>query len=144
MKAITLHQPWASLWCSGRKVHETRHWPTKNRGWIAVHAAMKIVYNVDPELAEILCDEFGGHWGMDLPRGALIGRVHLVDCWPTKMLFRLAAANEDDRICGDFSEGRWAWKADQFKTFKRPIPMKGRQGFFSVPDNLQEILDSAP
>jgi hypothetical protein len=42
MKAISLWQPWASLWCSPRKIHETRHWPTNNRGWMLVHAAQAV------------------------------------------------------------------------------------------------------
>jgi hypothetical protein len=25
-----------SPWCSERKVHETRHWPTSHRGWLVV------------------------------------------------------------------------------------------------------------
>lgn len=35
MKAISLWQPWASLWMAGRKRFETRHWETKHRGALA-------------------------------------------------------------------------------------------------------------
>ena len=38
MKAITLHQPWASLVALGVKTIETRSWPTKYRGPLAIHA----------------------------------------------------------------------------------------------------------
>jgi hypothetical protein len=31
--AICRLRPQASLWCSSPKVHETRHWPCRHRGW---------------------------------------------------------------------------------------------------------------
>jgi len=88
MKAISLWQPWASLWCSKRKVHETRHWRCSHRGWLLVHAAKRFEKNFGPDdpLRLILDDEFGGDWAKDLPTGALVGMVNLVDCQPTKTL----------------------------------------------------------
>lgn len=38
MKALTLHQPWASLVALGVKTVETRGWPTSHRGQLAIHA----------------------------------------------------------------------------------------------------------
>ncbi|MBU2700609.1 hypothetical protein Ga0466249_001701 [Sporomusaceae bacterium BoRhaA] len=40
MKAITILQPWASLIACGEKKIETRLWPTKYRGPIAIHAGL--------------------------------------------------------------------------------------------------------
>ncbi|TWH47470.1 ASCH domain-containing protein [Sporomusa sp. KB1] len=37
MKAITILQPWASLLACGAKQIETRSWPAKYRGPIAIH-----------------------------------------------------------------------------------------------------------
>lgn len=39
MKALTLHQPWASLIALGVKTIETRSWSTSYRGPLAIHAA---------------------------------------------------------------------------------------------------------
>ncbi len=39
MKALSLHQPWASLIAIGAKRVETRHWTTSYRGPLAIHAA---------------------------------------------------------------------------------------------------------
>lgn len=36
MKALTIWQPWASLIARGVKQYETRSWPTKYRGPIAM------------------------------------------------------------------------------------------------------------
>lgn len=38
MKALTLHQPWASLVALGVKTIETRSWATRYRGPLAIHA----------------------------------------------------------------------------------------------------------
>lgn len=38
MKALTIHQPWASLIAAGVKTIETRSWSTRHRGPLAIHA----------------------------------------------------------------------------------------------------------
>lgn len=38
MKALTIHQPWASLIAYGFKRFETRGWRTNYRGLVAIHA----------------------------------------------------------------------------------------------------------
>ena len=40
MKVITLTQPWATLVAIGAKRIETRSWPTRYRGPLAIHAAI--------------------------------------------------------------------------------------------------------
>lgn len=132
MKALSLWQPWASLWLQGPKVHETRSWPTPHRGPLLVHAAQTFIRDIEPEdpLRGILDDEFGGHWAMDLPTGALIGVVDLLDC-------RCIAGDEtatdaDDLVCGDFHPGRYAWRRGQRWAFDHPIPFRGRQSLFEV------------
>lgn len=40
MKALTLHQPWATLVAYGIKTIETRSWSTRHRGPLAIHAAV--------------------------------------------------------------------------------------------------------
>jgi hypothetical protein len=89
----------------------------------------------DGPLHNLLFDEFGDDWTSDLPRGALLGRVHLVDCVSTRS-FVGVAANDEDRLCGDFSHGRFAWRADDFQTFRKPIAYRGAQGFFRIPEGV--------
>lgn len=45
MKAISLWQPWASLWLTPRKIHETRPRRWNHSGWLAVHASKTLVSN---------------------------------------------------------------------------------------------------
>jgi activating signal cointegrator 1 len=138
LAAISLWQPWASLWLSSAKLHETRHWATRHRGLLLVHAAKKIVLDDhSPRLNDILDGEFGPHWGLELPRGALIGVVNLVAVLPTEILFHgrgdLTEDEEDDLECGNFEDGRFAWKRGVYRRFPEPIPYRGHQSMFSVP-----------
>jgi hypothetical protein len=42
VKALTLHQPWASLVAVGAKTIETRSWSTLYRGPVAIHAGLRV------------------------------------------------------------------------------------------------------
>lgn len=141
MKAISLWQPWASLWCSPAKVHETRHWPLAHRGWLAVHATKRVasVDDLNPYLEDIIVDAFGAHWVRDLPRGAIIGAVKVVACHRSEDVMAAfmvrPAPYADDYLCGDFSSGRFAFQRSEFRLLKEPVPWKGRQSkTFDIPD----------
>ena len=138
--AISLWQPWASLWLTDAKLHETRHWPTARRGMIYVHAAKRPIRHseVTGELLRVCEDEFGGHFWTDLPFGAVIGIVDLVDCVPTHKVKHLLG--HSDLFCGDFSEGRYAWRRGPSPTHIGPWPYKGKQGFFHV-DDLDDVAN---
>ncbi len=127
MKAISLWQPWASLMAAGVKIDETRHWPTSHRGPTAIHAAKTF----DPAGApEQLCqDLFGPYWMEELPRGMVVAVGDLVRCSPAQAVAdRLTAAN---RASGNFAHGRYAWRFDNIRRLRRPLPLVGRQGLFN-------------
>jgi hypothetical protein len=138
MKAISLWQPWASLWVSPRKVHDTRNWSTTHRGWLAVHAAKRWEDEIGEALRDLLEDEFGKGWRDALPLGAIVGAVNLVGVFPADRVHgeMLDAAACDDLMCGDFSTGRYAWRKSEFRRLREPIPFVGKQGFFEVPDDI--------
>lgn len=138
MKAISLWQPWASLWLSPRKIHETRHWTTAHRGWLAVHAAKRFEKDHQPHLAAILRAEFGSDWYRTLPTGAIVGMVNIVACHTTEDILAgvVPEFTADDCACGNFDIGRFGWQRREFKLLTRPIPFRGLQGIFSVPDDL--------
>jgi len=137
MKALSLWQPWASLWANGRKRFETRSWATQYRGSIAVHAAKTICTEIDEELREICEEEFGSHWTVELPAGALIATAQLIACLPTERLH----VDADERTQGNFAPGRYAWDTMNMKELPRPISYRGFQALFEIPDDL---LHSAP
>ncbi|HRT84383.1 MAG TPA: ASCH domain-containing protein [Bacteroidales bacterium] len=144
MKAITLWQPWASLIATGAKKIETRSWPTKYRGPLAIHASQKW----NDELSSMLCiwqiqgglapligkplDLTGMSWpgvkDEHLPRGAIVAICNLVDCVPTDSMTQKQI--EYEKYFGDFSPGRYAWILEDVKKVDIPIPAKGKQGLW--------------
>lgn len=128
MRAISLWQPWASLIFTARRVkrHETRHWATFYRGPLAIHAAQKLVTDLEDDLLELLGEECGPLWASQLPRGRMLGVAQLSDCRLTESI----DPDTLDRLCGNWTPGRYAWRLDEPVKFLDPPPCKGRQGFF--------------
>jgi hypothetical protein len=128
MRCISLWQPWATLVVIGAKEFETRGWPTSYRGPLAIHAAKKW----GPEFEAILRTEpfrtvLHGH---DLPKGAIVGTVELVGCFPTEAVLM---PDGQERAFGNYGPGRYAWKLANPVDFLVPIAYRGQQGFFDVP-----------
>lgn len=137
MKCISLWQPWATLWASGSKQIETRSWALKHRGPLAVHAAK--VFKADER---DMCFEEPFHSELlksidsidAMPLGVIVGIVNISDCKTSEHLHRIIS--ELEREFGDYSAGRYGWIANKFKPFAEPLPYKGQQGLFDVPDDL--------
>jgi hypothetical protein len=136
VKALSLWQPWASLVALGHKRIETRHWPTSHRGTLAIHAAMRWDDETDAvfEAANLILAAAGRpKLAHPLPRGAIVAVCRLVGCeqshgpgrWPTL-----------ERAFGDLSEGRWAWRLADVRALDPPVPCRGMQGLWTVPDGL--------
>lgn len=137
MRAISLWQPYASLWLSPMKVHETRHWKTDYRGPLAVHAAQRLVSDCGEEVDELCIRQFGPHWRKELPRGALIGRIELVSMIRSQDFAPFCQPDAPNILCGNWAPDRWGWQRDdRYSVLTTPISYKGRQGFFSVSDAL--------
>lgn len=161
MKAISLWQPWASAMAVGSKRNETRHWPTNHRGLTAIHAAQRLVKSeltflgshwywvgaLQP-LGVALGDK--PMWEQ-LPFGAIVAVGDLVDCCPTERITlgeiekrRFQADDKSEiygwteRLMGNYELGRYAWIFRDVRPLIEPVPFKGGQGFFNVPDELLE------
>lgn len=159
MRAISLHQPHASAVALLSKLNETRGWATEYRGPLLIHAALRCVVS---ELQHIrvtpcwrgalagtpLIEDETPNYKTCLPFGAIIAVCNLVDCRPTGS-FTLAelrtprvlpkseggglrAWTEEDM--GNFALGRFGWALRDVHAFKTPIPYKGCQRFFDVPE----------
>src|SRR4051794_27044458 len=95
MKALTLTQPWASLVAIGAKKIETRSWPTRYRGLLAIHAAARGMRAARqtataPPFSNALLKAAYNPWPhpygadlVELPLGAVVAIVRLVHCLPT-------------------------------------------------------------
>jgi hypothetical protein len=163
MRTISLHQPWASLCVSidpisGRaaKENETRHWaPDLKPGTdLVIHAAKKwsndvtaLVANghfnaalhrlclapIDPRWWDRISSCYTDDY-VPLPLGALVGVVTFVR-WEHTEAMR-DSLTDQERAFGNWSDGRYAWAFGEPRRFATPIPWKGHQGFFNVPDDV--------
>ena len=131
MKAISLWQPWATAIALGVKRVETRSWSTNYTGPLAIHAA-KHWTKAEKEFAGV--EHALGRLPARLPFGAIVATCTLIGCRFTEDVERQVSAIE--RIYGNYSAGRFAWFLDNIIALPEPIPFKGAQGFFNVPDDI--------
>lgn len=129
---LTLWEPWASLIVAGVKRHETRHWPTKRRGPVAIHAAQRCERDVEPDLAELCAFALGADWRHTRPTGCVLALADLTGCvradWLAEGLPPLVDPAEPcDLVAGDFGLGRFGFRLDAVRPLAGPLPLKSRQ-----------------
>lgn len=138
MKAITIIQPWATLIAIGAKKYETRSWPTKHRGEIAIHAGKKIDHDAcrEPEIRAALSE--WGYTENNLPTGAVVATAQLVNCLKSVDTWTDGYELEGRRLIyspeyefGDFTPGRYAWELADVRKLDETIPAKGQQGLWN-------------
>lgn len=139
-KVISLFQPYASAIFigDGLKKIETRGWSTNFRGSLLIHATLKPVHKTLCELPRYLRDKIvsilnsaGVRFLIDLPHGAIIGSIELIDCVPIEKLYGSVCDTPRERALGDWSPGRFGWIIKNPIAFEKPIPAKGHQGFWN-------------
>lgn len=127
LKAISLWQPWASAMPLGLKAIETRHWSTRYRGLLVIHAAKRWTRD-EREFAEMQ------GLTLPLPLGALVAIGRLVDIQPTEKLIGTISSVESE--WGNYGPGRFGWIFEDIHPLPEPIPYRGAQGFFDVPSSI--------
>ena len=118
MKTLTVCQPYASLIASGEKRIENRSWSTAYRGPLAVHAGRSRSW----------LDSYAP-LPDNMTFGAVICVVDLVDCLPI------------DDVRGELEnhvhkEGPVCWILENVRILREPLPWRGQQMLFDVPDEL--------
>lgn len=109
----------------GLKRVETRHWSTKYRGPIVIHAAKRWTRDERELAAE--------HGLIDLPLGAIVATAQLIDVLPIERVSPTVSSQE--LAWGNYAPGRFGWLFDAVTPIQ-PVPFRGGQGFFNVPDEL--------
>ncbi len=146
MKAITLHQPYASLIAAGLKRYETRSFKTNHRGLIAIHAGQqrqlltreqKVIlylpeYKDDEELKKIRYGQY--------PLGAIVAVVEIKDCILMDEDF-MGLQTPVELACGDWKVGRYAWELTNIRPVIKPYYVKGQQGIWFVTDEIEQIVE---
>lgn len=131
MRAISLWQPWATAIAYGTKKIETRHWSTTYRGPLAIHAA-KRWDRQQREFAGV--EQMMLRLPKEMPLGAIIATCLLYHIRPTAELD--PTISDIERLYGDYAQGRYGWLFTEVRVLREPVPFKGAQGFFNVPDEL--------
>jgi hypothetical protein len=141
MQAISVCQPWASLIIAGAKRIETRSWSTPHRGPLAIHVSKtftptaKLLCATEPFRS---CLAAAGYEGWEqLPLGAVIGSVELVECVRVEEVGALTLWHtEQERAFGDYRPGRWAWLLANPKPLLVIVPYRGQRGRFTIPEEV--------
>jgi hypothetical protein len=135
MKALSLIQPYATLIMLGYKHFETRSWPTKHRGQLAIAASAgkpawaREVCQTDPIISNIL--EFHGLTFDSLPRGVILGTCEVESMHKMDETWDLVL-DDTELACGDYTPGRWAWALKNIIRINH-VPAKGRLGLWKSP-----------
>ena len=122
MKALSVRQPWAWLIVNGFKPVENRDWPTRFRGRFLIHASKgmtRMEYADTRDFAEGLGVTIPAF--EELKRGGIVGAAYMNDC---------VARSDSPWFFGDYG---FVLESAQTLPF---TPLKGRLGFFEVPDEL--------
>ena len=95
---------------------------------------------------------------MMLPLGAIVATANLIECVHTDIVkaehlllgdipapdtyaligSRYLYLTKTEREFGNYQPGRWAWLFKDIKILPKPIPYKGAQGLFEIPDSILE------
>lgn len=136
MKAISLWQPWATAMAIGLKQIETRHWRHNYRGLIAIHAAKRWTREEREFSADMAELHNEGRLALP-PLGAIVATGFIVGIEPTETL--LPKISETEEMFGNYGPNRFGWIFRDIVSLPEPVPCKGAQGFFEVPDDLSAI-----
>lgn len=134
MKALSLWQPHAQAIALGLKPYETRDWPTKYRGPLAIHAAKRRWDDTGSwhsKARSLLPIESIAR----MTYGAVVCVVDLVECVRTSEL--RGVIPQEHEFWGDFSDGerglgRYAFRLKNVRLVTPPFAVRGQQGFFDV------------
>lgn len=151
MRAISLHEPYASLAACGLKTYETRSKRTHYRGPLVLHASKKWGPKIRARCVAMA--DYFDHPGVPIPDVADSQLAWSAGCYVALVeltaVFRMDAIvpckdgpgylvksdgrfhekiTEDDYVAGDWQPGRWAWVMKNRQLLRgEPLLAKGRQ-----------------
>lgn len=140
MKIISIWQPWASLVVHNHKFNETRGWSAP-KSLIGQRIGIASTKVIRPEQrVHFLDPRFQKHYrslGLplidNLPNGFLLGSAVLRSCepWDEEQDEDLT---DEERAFGWYGSGRWIWRLRSPIALSEPIPVRGAQGIWELPD----------
>lgn len=165
MRGISLWQPWASLMANGSKRDETRNSVTKVRGEVAICASLKWtrqlkdIATTEPFLSALITPSHSGTYTamVDVnnmiaatPLGCVVAVGELYDSitsdewvrkyWLPSVGFDYATEGKTrfEYDFGNYAPGRGVWRFRNMRKLKQPVPCKGAQQWFFLPDSVEQ------
>ena len=133
MKTLTIDPVWAWAIMFGPKRVENRTWDTSHRGPLLIHAGQN---RSREAAARAELERLGVEVPQDIPRGAILGSVDLVDVVRTAgFQYQRPLMDEFDEhnIATDpFASGPFCWILRDPKPLPEPIPAVGKQGLWDA------------
>jgi len=125
VRALTVHQPFASAIIDGPKAVENRSWHGPIGERIAIHAGKSKKSMKDPDVIE-MCDELWPEW-RDYPHryGEIIGTVEIEDCCSVSVMGH-----------DPWAFGPVCWRLLDPEACIHPVPVPGKLGLWSVADDI--------
>ena len=167
MRAITVLFPYPWLLALNKKPHETRPWnfPVTYRGKLAIHVSKsRKPWHMNLSHEEPFYSALEELHGEMMPSGkrsiltpglgCIIAVCELQDVLRieegglyqrdplTVMGYRLIAPlpGEPELLFGDYSPGRRALVLKDMRILETPIPCRGQQGLWNVPEEIEEMI----
>lgn len=131
MKALTVCQPYAEMLARGPDVKpaENRSWPTRYRGWLAIHAGKSVSWLEDGDHEKYPNMAFGAFVAV----GQLVGSPEYdreSDWRPEWMWIR---AHPE-------TSGAFCWILIEVRRLVQPVPCRGAQGLWDVPIDIEAAI----
>lgn len=143
MRAISLWQPWATFIALGLKQYETRSWkpsPSAIGQPLLIHAAKRKMTAEEIQFVIDLRSKFGSiiphPKESNFPLGALVAKAKLNRVLDSDHAFKIIPSALELEL-GNYEPNRFAWHLSDLEKLE-PIPFKGSQGFFIVPDEVMK------
>lgn len=138
MRALTLHQPYASAMALGLKRIETRSWSTPYRGPVVIHAALATGTVQKAAWATMTAEDraafaaagYGFLKALPLMRPVAVG--NLIDCVPVEevALRYDRALDSVEARWGIYTPGRFAWIFSDLRRVDHSRMITGYQGLW--------------
>lgn len=120
MKVLSIREPWASLIVNGYKEYEFRTWKTNYRGKFLIHASARV------EKDNLKRFE---NYDINIMPGYIIGEADITDCVFSDDKFHQELLKLDEEVYKE-SVNAYGFKLENVKKYDKPIPAKGRLGFW--------------
>ena len=144
MRAVSVWNPWATLLAHGFKKNETRGYPAPASllgesiaicSTKTVKADQRNAWGEVPPAIKFEALAAGLIKPASLMQGHLLGFATVADCVETTPAF-IEGLTARERALGWYGPGRYAWLMSAFLPLSSPIPVRGAQGIWRLPDDV--------